>query len=383
MTAGALRLALVAGEHSGDRLAAGLLAALRARCGPVAARGIGGPALAAAGCAVDHPMEDITLMGFDELPARLAGILRLRRRLAARLVADPPDVFVGVDVPDFNLGLEARLRRRGVPVVHYVSPTVWAWRRYRLRRIGRAVDHMLVLFPFEAEFYARHGVPVTCVGHPMADDIEGEPDARAARRALGLDPARPVVALLPGSRLGEVRRLGEVFLDTAVWLAARHPGVQFALACVDEGVRAWCQGLLAARDDGLPLTLVTGAAREVMAAAEVVLLASGTAALEAALLRRPMVVAYRMSWPSYLLVRAFAHVRLFSMPNHLTPRPLVPEFIQSAARPGLLGPAVARYLEDPAAVAEVKAAFAQVHGTLRRGASARAAEVVCRLAGRG
>lgn len=376
------RLALVAGEHSGDRLGGGLLAALARRCGPVQARGVGGPALAAAGCRLDAPMEDITLMGFDELPRRVPAILRLRRRLARALGADPPAVFVGVDAPDFNIGLEAQLRRAGIPVVHYVSPTVWAWRRYRLRRIVRAVDHMLVLFPFEEAFYARHGVPVTCVGHPMADEIAGEPDAAAARGELGLAPGARVVALLPGSRLGEVRRLGEVFLDTAVWLAARYPDLQCVLACVDQPVRAWFENLLAARAERPPIRLVTGAARTAMAAADVVLLASGTAALEAALLRRPMVVAYRLSWPSYLLVRAFAHVRLYSMPNHLTPRPLVPEFIQGRARPGLLGPALARYLDDPQAVAEVKSAFATVHRTLRRGASERAAEVVCRMAGR-
>lgn len=374
---GSPHVAIVAGEPSGDLLGAGLMVSLRRRLPQATFEGIGGPAMGGAGLHALFAMEHIQLMGFEGLIGKLGGILRVRRSLQERFTDTRPDVFVGVDVPDFNISLEKRLRGHGIPTVHYVSPTVWAWRRYRLRKIRGAVDRMLTLFPFEADFYREKGVPVQFVGHPMADEIEENVDSVSYRQALGLPPDARIVALLPGSRASELARHVDLFLATAAWLHRREPSLIFAAPLVDEQnaeVFRAAQARLGASVP--PVHVYAGSARAVMAAADVVLLASGTAALEAALLGRPMVVTYRVTSLSYMLIRFLAHTDVYSMPNHLAGRELVPELIQSRATADNLGEAVLDLLRDPARVADMQAAFRDMYRTLRCNASERAAEAV-------
>lgn len=374
-----MRFGIVAGEVSGDQLGADLIRALKAKWPHARFEGIAGPAMQAEGCVSLYPMERLSVIGF-ELLEKLPGLLRMRRALAAHFSADPPDAFIGVDAPDFNIGLEKMLRDAGIRTVHYVSPTVWAWRRWRTRKIARAVDLMLTLFPFEASYFHEHQVPVVFVGHPLADVIPERYDVRAGRARLGLPPDKPVVALLPGSRMSELQRHAELFVRTAVWLARRQPQVHFVIPFVSDRTREIFDEALShvgARE--LALTKVSGRSREVMGAADVVLLASGTATLEAALLRKPMVVTYRLSWFSYVLVRLLVRVRRYALPNLLAGTPLVPELMQREAVPDKLGAAVERFLVDPSEARRTSGALARIHRTLRRNASERAAEAIIRL----
>lgn len=374
-----LRIGLVAGEASGDLLGEGLIRAIRARAPEAVFEGVAGPRMIAAGCRALYPMERLSVIGLIEVLGRYRELHAMRAQLAAHFVANPPDVFIGIDAPDFNLGLEARLKAHGIPAVHYVSPTVWAWRRNRLRKIGASIDLMLALFPFESALYEEKGIPVRYVGHPFADAIPLEVDARAARAALGLPPDGELLALLPGSRESEVRGLAPDFIGAARWCLERRPGLRFAAPMVNERVRALFEQALAA-DPGLPITLFDGRAREVMAAADAVLLASGTAALEAMLLQRPMVVAYRVSPITWWLGRCLLYVDTYSMPNLLAGEKVAPEFIQDAATPAALGAALLAYLEDPAQARRVRERFAHLHEQLRQGANERAAEAVLALA---
>lgn len=387
-----MRVALVAGEASGDQLAAGLIEALRARRPACVFSGVGGPKMAAAGCEMLFDMERIGVIGLDGLAGKLPGILAIRRRLIAHFTgarAVRPDVFVGVDAPDFNLTLEGKLRRAGIACAHYVSPTVWAWRAYRLRKIRRSVDHMLALFPFEAAFYRRHQVPVTCVGHPLADALDA-PDRDAARRALGLGDGGdgPLIALLPGSRRSEMIRLARVFADAARRIHARRPGARFILPFANAGAAAAFAATAGAVAD-LPLRTLPAdtpgdrgfsPAQLALEACDVAIVASGTAALEAALLRRAHIVAYKLAAPSYWLMRQLGRVEHYSMPNQLLPRPLVPEFIQSRATAANLADAALALLADRRRVAELERHFADLHRALKLGANARAAEAVLQLA---
>lgn len=377
-----MHVAIVAGELSGDLLGAGLMAALRARYPQLRFTGIGGPEMLAQGFETLAPMERLAVMGLVEVLRHLPELLALRRRLYRQFIADPPLAFVGIDAPDFNLGLERRLRAAGIPTVHYVSPSVWAWRPGRVRKIARAVDLMLTLFPFEAAFYQQHGVPVHAVGHPLADAIPLRSDPAAARRALGLptmtDDA-PLVALLPGSRLGEISRLGPLLLETALWLQARRPELRFVLPAATPRLYEVLERLRAERAPGLPLALVQGQSRTVMTAAAVVLLASGTATLEAMLLKRPMVVAYRVAPATAWLARRLVTVSHFALPNLLAGRELVPEFIQEAATVENLGPAVLRWLDQPLARERLTAEFDALHRDLRRDASRQAADAIVDL----
>lgn len=375
-----LRVGIVAGEPSGDLLGAGLMAALAARAPGIRFEGICGPRMEAAGGTTLYPMERLSVMGLAEVVGRLPELLRQRRRLAAHFLAHPPDVFVGVDAPDYNLGLERRLRRAGIPTVHYVSPSVWAWRRGRLPKIRAAADLMLTLFPFEADFYRETGMAARCVGHPLADLIPMVPDRPAARRDLGLAAAGPVVALLPGSRGSEVRAIGPVLAATARWLAQRRPELVFVAPMVSAAVGARFRADLAAAG-APPVVLVDGRAREAMTAADVVLLASGTAALEALLLKRPMVVTYRVNPFTAFLVRRLIRVDHFSLPNLLAGHELVPEAVQEAARPEELGPKILGLLEDPEGGRRLRDEAERIHRDLRRGASAAAAAAVLELLG--
>lgn len=379
------RFALVAGEASGDQLGAGLIGELSRRFPDALFAGVGGDAMRRAGLDAWHDASELAVMGLSEVLSHLPRLLSLRRRLGGRVLAWKPDAFIGIDAPDFNLGLERRLRRGGVPTVHYVSPSVWAWRSGRARTIGRSADRVLCLFPMEPGIYAAHGVDARFVGHPMADEMPLNPDRRAARQQLGLPRDGTVLALLPGSRLGEIGRLGEVFLEAAALVAAQVPGLRIAIPAANAGCRQAIEALLAkVRLPPDSVRLLDRQAREAMVASDVVLLASGTATLEAMLAKRPMVVGYRVARGTQVLVRGTGLLRTdrFSLPNVLAGEKLVPELMQEDCTPERLSAAVLAWLRDPAAVAALEPRFRDIHMTLRRDASARAADVVEALVAR-
>ena len=378
-----MRVGLVAGEASGDRLGAGLMRALRERVPGARFVGVGGPRMAAEALELLAPAEALAVMGLVEVLGRLPALWRLRRSLVRRLTEAGLDVFVGIDAPDFNLGLEAALRARGVRTVHYVSPTVWAWREGRVRKIARAADMVLTLFDFEVGFYRGHGVEARFVGHPLADALPLEPSAaREARAALGLDPERTTIALLPGSRAGEVSRLGPALAGAAAWLARARPGLAFVSPMASGGAEALWRRALAREAPGVEVHVLQGRSHEALAASDVAIVASGTATLEALLLRRPMVVAYRLSPLTYHIARRLVRVKRFALPNLLAGEDLVPELIQEAAAPARLGAEALAWLDAPERMARIEARFREIHERLRRGADARAAEAVLAVMGR-
>jgi len=373
-----MRVALVAGEASGDILGAGLMQALRAQYPQIEFIGVGGPLMQAQGLNPYFPMERLSVMGLVEVLGRLPELLSRRKRLINTLIAAKPDVFIGIDAPDFNLTLELKLRQAGIKTVHYVSPSVWAWRQKRVLKIREACDLMLTLFPFEAQFYQEHQVPVRFVGHPLADTIPQQADRNAAREALNLDHGQPVVALMPGSRGGEVSRLGSLFLDAAMRLRTLRPGIQFVLPCSSPERRAQLEQMLVGRD--LPLTLLNGRSHEALAACDAVLIASGTATLEALLYKRPMVVAYKVAPLTYRILKRLVTSAYISLPNLLAERLLVPELIQDAATPEELAQLLAPLLDGGEVQTE---GFDVIHRALRRDASVQAAQAVLQLTGRG
>jgi len=377
-----LRVGIIAGEMSGDLLGAGLIRALRERHPDAIIEGIGGAQMMAAGCRSLFPMEELSVMGLFEVLAHLPRLLRIRRSVTKHFLADPPDVFVGIDAPDFNLGVERRLKVAGIPTVHYVSPSVWAWRKGRIKTIARSVDHMLTLFPFEMAVYQEHHVPVSCVGHPLADLIPDHVDAVAARADLHLPVGVPLVALLPGSRAGEVARLADIFIATVHWCAHHRPGVHFVVPLANAITRDIFVGALRRHMGDLPVHLIDGQARQAMAASDAVLLASGTATLEALLLKRPMVVAYRLARLTYWLARWLVHLPYFSLPNLLAERALVPEFLQDEVTPEALGSALLKSLDDTVTRQALITAFNDLHKQLRRDADHSAAAAVLQVAGR-
>jgi len=371
-----MKVGIVAGEPSGDYLGAGLINALVQRFPRMDIVGVGGPRMEEAGMKKLYDMERISIMGLDELFRSLHDILKIRKALLKYFSERRISVFIGIDVPDFNLGLEGKLRKSGIPTVHYVSPTVWAWRGYRIRKIKRAVSHMLTLFPFEAEYYQRHGVPVDFVGHPIADEIDVEYDKVHIRKTLSLPPVgRHIVALLPGSRMVELQRLGELFIRVARALQDKIEDIEFVAPFANPETRLYFTSLLEKNSD-VRVVVVDGQSRQVIASADVVLLASGTAALESALLKVPMVVAYKGSWLSGVLVKLLAHVEHFSMPNHLLDEPVVPEFFQSDANVDNLVAAMSRYLIDQEYRRAVSQSFGAIISLLRCDANNRAAQAV-------
>jgi lipid-A-disaccharide synthase len=376
-----LVIGLVAGESSGDTLGAAVLDALRARVGELRAVGIAGPKMRAAGCEAWADSHTLAVMGLIEPLAHLPRLFALRRRLVREFSRLRPQVFVGIDAPAFNIGLEAQLRRRGIPTVQYVSPQVWAWRQGRVRSIAAACDLVLCLFPFETEFYREHGVRAEFVGHPLADQIPLETDRAAARAALGLPAAATVIALLPGSRLGEVRRLGEDFLRAALWLAAQRPEVSFIAPMASASVREVFAAQRERVAPGLAVRLLEGQAQPALIAADAALVASGTATLETLLVRRPMVAAYRFSALTAWLLRGLGMVKVrhFSQPNLLTGQSLVPEFLQEAVNGEALGRALQQQLTDAAGRERLEAEFLRVHRQLRVGAADQAAQAILRL----
>ncbi|MDO4708212.1 MAG: lipid-A-disaccharide synthase [Pseudomonadota bacterium] len=421
-----LRIALCAGEASGDILGAGLITALRERFAHAEFAGIGGAQMRAAGMHIWHDAEALAVMGLAEVLAHLPRLLRLRKQFRQQVLDWQADIFIGIDAPDFNLGVEKWLKQRGLSTVHYVSPSVWAWRENRAAKMGEAADRVLCLFPMEPPIYARHGVDAVFVGHPMADEIPLHPDRAAARARLGVDavfvghpmadeiplhPERaaararlgvdasaPLLALLPGSRLGEIRRMLPTFLAAARQIGAQKPGLEVLIPAASPACRAAIEAIIA--DTGLgtwntqpgksgtstappDFRLFDAQAREAMIASDCVLLASGTAALEAMLCKRPMVIGHRISAPSYAIVK---HLRLLktrhvSLPNILAGKTLVPEFLQDECTPANLAQAVLHWLDDRDARAALLPQFEAIHQRLAQSAAHSAAAAVAELLG--
>ena len=379
---GGLRIVLVAGEASGDALGAGLVEELRKRFPDARFAGIGGDAMRAAGVQTWHDASELSVMGLFEVLRHLPRLLKLRREFRQRALDWRPDVVIGIDAPDFNLGVERWFKQRGIATVHYVSPSVWAWREKRAEKIGESADRVLCLFPMEPPIYARHGVDARFVGHPMADAMPLQPDREAARAQLGLPPGAPVLAVLPGSRLGEIERLGEVFFEAA-WRVSEE---MRALHVVVPAANARCREVLQAQlsRSALPVMhshLLDGQARAALAAADMVLLASGTATLETMLSKRPMVVGYRISALTYRVVKALGLIKVdrYALPNVLAGEDLAPELIQDACTPDRLAAAILHWFRSPEAVAALEPRYLALHEQLRRDASATAAEAVATL----
>jgi lipid-A-disaccharide synthase len=371
-------IALVAGEASGDLLGADLISALRARYPDARFIGVGGPMMRIAGMEVWHDASELAVMGLVEVLRHLPRLLRLRRDLRARLLDAKPDVFVGIDAPDFNLGLERQLRHWGVRTVHYVSPSIWAWREKRAAHIGESADRVLCLFPMEPPIYARYGVDARFVGHPLADQFPLDPDRLGPREALGIEPTAKVLALLPGSRLGEIARVGADFIAAAARLQARDPSLVVLAPMATPACRAAFENLL--REAPLPLRirLLDQQSQPLLRAADAVLLASGTAALEALLARTPMVVAYRISALTYAIVRTFKLLKVdrYSLPNALAGRRIVPECMQAQCTPDRLVAELEPLLANAEAASAQIQEFARIHAELKADASQRAAEAV-------
>lgn len=392
------RIGVVAGEASGDLLGALLLRGLRERWPGLQVAGIAGPRMMAEGAQSWWPMERLSVFGYVDALKRLPELLRIRRALGDRLIAERPAVFVGIDAPDFNFGLEARLRAAGLRTVHFVCPSIWAWRGERVHKLKAAVDHVLCLFPFEPALLQRHGVAATYVGHPLADAIPMEPPRAAARTALGLGAGETVVALLPGSRRSEVRHIAPSLLQAAVRMHQQRPGLRFVLP-VAPGLRAevegaWNQVRAEAQGQQLPdaqanpqapsaalpsLQLVDGQSHAVLAACDVALVASGTAALEAALFKRPMVIVYRMAWLNWQRMRRMAYQPWFGLPNILSEAFVVPELIQDAATPEAIAREGLAWLADAARCAAVQQRFADLHQQLRQDTARKAGDAIAQL----
>jgi lipid-A-disaccharide synthase len=376
-----MKIALVAGESSGDLLGAGLIRAIRERIPDASFEGVAGPAMLGAGCEQWAPAESLAVMGLVEPLAHIPRLLRLRRSLARRWRKSPPDVFVGIDAPDFNLGLEKMLRKSGIRTAHYVSPSIWAWRAGRARKVAKAADVVLCILPFEAPLYAEYSVDAVFVGHPKADAAPALVDTAAARSALDVGDGE-LVAILPGSRRGEVAHLGDILADTARRLVASRPGIRFVTPVATPALRELIELRLNEAGVAEHFLLLDGDAQTAMMAADLVLLASGTAALEAALLCKPMVAVYRMAKVTAALVKGLRLVKLthYTLPNLMTSEPLVPEFIQDDARPEAIAAAVIELMDDPDRRRFISDEFAKLKAELALNADQRAAEAVLGLA---
>ena len=375
-----IRIALVAGEASGDLLGAHLLAALKERIPRLEAFGIGGPKMQSTGMQSWYPMEWFAVRGYVEVIRSLPKLLRVRRELMRRLLADPPDLFIGIDAPDFNLGLEAALRAGGITTVQYVSPSIWGWRGERIHKIKRAVSKMLALFPFEPAIYERAGVPVAFVGHPLADEFPEFPDRNAAREQMRISPTQTIVAILPGSRQSEVREMGALFIATARLVAEQIPNVHFLVPLVSRETRnIFEEALYAQQAEGLPITILFGHAHMAMIAADAILVASGTATLEAALLKRPMVISYKMPRISAWIMRRKAHLPYAGLPNILAGEFVVPELLQEDATAENLAQALCNQLQDKELRKRLEVRFLAIHRALRQDTATRAVEAILPL----
>lgn len=377
-----LRIGIIVGEASGDILGADLIKSIKARVPDAIFEGVGGPLMLEQGFHSLCEMDRLAVMGLVEPLKRLPELLRIRRLVKSHMLGWRPDVVIGIDSPDFNLNIEKFLHQRGIKTLHYVSPSVWAWRQGRIKTIADAVDHMLTLFPFEEQFYREHGVPVTCVGHPLADQIPQHDQRGSARAALDVTGDQPVVAILPGSRSGEVAQLMGPFLDTAQWLRRANPGIEFLIPAANAERKRQILEMVASQSQDLPVRVILGQSRTVMAAADAVLMASGTTTLEALLLQRPMVVAYRFGKWSFKILSRMIKTPFFSLPNLLAQRALVPELLQEEVCAEVIGPLLLEQLNNANHRETLLAEFRQIHQGLARRASDRAADVVLELCGR-
>ena len=372
---------MVAGEASGDLLAGLLLGGLKQRWPAMTASGIGGPKMLAQGFDAWWPSDKLAVRGYAEVVRHYPELLGIRKRLAERLLQDPPDAFIGVDAPDFNLDLEARLKASGIRTIHFIGPSIWAWRGERIDKIKRAVDHVLCIFPFEPSLYAQHGVAATYVGHPLADAIPLEVPRQASRRALNLNDSDTVVALLPGSRRSEIQYIAPTLLEAAVLMKRRRPDLRFVLPSAP-GLRPLIEPLLSRHAPGVDVELLEGQSHQALAACDVTLIASGTATLEAALFKRPMVIAYKMHWLSAQIMKRKNYQPWVGLPNILLREFAVPEFLQAAATPARLADAAIAWLDDPAACAALAVRFKSLHHTLRRHTAQAAADAIEKILAR-
>ncbi|CAN7360284.1 lipid-A-disaccharide synthase [Massilia sp. LjRoot122] len=376
-------LAMVAGEVSGDMLAARLMAGLRPQLPNLRFHGIGGPRMLEQGLVSEVPMETLTVRGLFEIIPRYREIKGIQNRLRDRLLAERPAAFIGADYPGFNLGLEEQLRAEGIPTVHFVSPQIWAWRGGRIKKIKRAVSHMLVIFPFEEAIYRAAGVPVTYIGHPLAEMIPLAPDVAAARESLGIARDARVVTIMPGSRMGELKYLAEPFVAAARLLAQRDPGLVFIAPMAGERQRAYYTEIVnKAGLADVPVRLVDGQSHAAIAAADAVLVASGTATLEVALFKKPMTIAYKVMEASWQIMRHMGYQPWIGLPNILAREFVVPEYLQHAATPLALADAVQRQLDDPAGSEALARRFTDMHHSLLRNSAEASADAVLRVIGR-
>ncbi|MDQ2988547.1 MAG: lipid-A-disaccharide synthase [Pseudomonadota bacterium] len=374
-----IAVALVAGEVSGDMLAGRLLAGLRPHLPEARFHGIGGPRMAEQGFVSDLPMDKLTVRGLFEVIPRYREIKRIQNDLRDRLLAERPAVFIGADYPGFNLGLEMQLKAAGIPTVHFVSPQIWAWRGGRIKKIQKAVSHMLVIFPFEEEIYRKAGVPVTYIGHPLAEMIPMQPDQAAARRALGIDADARVVTVMPGSRMGELKYLAAPFVGAVKLLAARDPGLKFVVPMAGERQRAYFTELVAkAGLADVALTLADDS-HQAICAADAVLVASGTATLEVALFKKPMVIAYKVMAASWQIMRHMGYQPWIGLPNILAREFLVPELLQNAATPQAMADAVWQQLNDAPGRLRLVQRFTDMHHSLLRNSAQESAAAVMRI----
>jgi len=372
-----VRVGMVAGEASGDLLAAHLIAALKARRRGMLFAGIGGPRMINEGFESLYPMEKLSVRGYAEVLRNYAEIMGIRRRLAKTLIAERPELFIGVDSGDFNLGLERRLKEAGIPTIHYVSPSVWAWRGWRVKKIARSVNRILVMFPFEAPLYEKAGVPVTYVGHPLADVIPQEPKKEEARAALRLPGKKLIVAMLPGSRRSELHYMASAFVLAAHRFRQEMPEVHFVVPTVTRATRDMFEMAVHQHQrTDLPLTLLFGHSHEALAAADMALVASGTATLETALFKTPMVIAYRQSPITWALMRTMLYLPYIGMPNILAGERLVPELLQDEANPAALAAALLALWRDAAARKRQIERFHDFHHLLRQNTAQKAADAV-------
>jgi lipid-A-disaccharide synthase len=370
-------IGIVAGEASGDLLGSHLIHAVKTRLGDVEFVGIGGPRMLAAGIKSLFPMEKLAVRGYVEVLRHFREILSIRRKLLAHFRKNPPDLFIGVDAPDFNLSLEQGLKAAGITTVHYVSPSIWAWRGERIHKIARAVSHMLVLFPFERQIYEKAGVPVTYVGHPLADMLPEHTDRWAAREQLKLPREARIIALLPGSRQSELKYMAELFIRTAVLISRQKPEAVFLVPLISRETRLQFEETLyrlGAQD--LPLTILFGHAHTAMTASDVVCVASGTATLEAALLKRPMVLTYKMSPWTYRIMWPKGYLPYVGLPNILAGRFVVPELLQDDATPENLSQALLNQLDDGVVAQRLEMEFGRMHRELKQSTAEKAVSVV-------
>jgi lipid-A-disaccharide synthase len=373
---------MVAGEASGDLLASRMLSGLRPQLPDARIHGIGGRNMAEYGFIADWPTDKLAVNGLFEVLAHYREIKGIQNALRDRLLAEKPAVFIGVDAPDFNLGLERQLKQAGIPTMHFISPSIWAWRGGRIKKILQAVSHMLVIFPFEEAIYRKAGIPVTYVGHPLAEVIPMEPDAKAARNMLGLPLGDTVIAILPGSRMSELKYNTVAFVEAARRLAQRDPAIRFVAPMAGERQRRYFTELLAQHGlQDVPIQLIDGQSHSAMAAADAVLVASGTASLEVALFKKPMVIAYKMMQASWQIVRHMAYQPWVGLPNILAQEFVVPELLQNAATPQALADALWKQLDDGGHREILRRRFTEMHHALLRNTAHESAQAVMTLIG--